>query len=231
MKIGDHRLTLLFFGLTLTLLLVMRGYFPAELARPIEGSDIRPVLLLEFASTHAHLAHSFGETGDPMRASRIAGMTTGNTLDYLLMPAYGLLTFSFFAGIARETGRQSWRIWGWIGIVAAIADAAENAIMFRMVDRFVAGADPLFEMAILPYPVWLKFGLLAASCGGAAFAFYGLRRPLLAVLCLPAPVLIVPGMLDQLGIGPLATAMIGLGWLAMAIHAASRWHRPAPEPA
>jgi hypothetical protein len=202
---------------------VMQGFFPAELAIPLPGSDIRPVLLLEFASSADHLRHIFGDTGDPLRGARVEGMTIGNRLDYLLMPAYGLLTLSFFYGIARETGRAGWRLVGWIGVIAALSDAVENAIMFVMVDDFVAGADPLGPMALLPVPVWVKFGLLAASCGLAAGAFLQLRRYVLALLCAPAAIMFVPGLLDPFGLGPSATSMIGLGWIAMVVHAATRW--------
>lgn len=225
MKPGEHRLTLLFFALTLGILLVMQAIFPADLAIALPGSDIRPVLLLEFAHTPAHLEHIFGLANDPLRAGRIEAMTTGNSLDYLLMPAYGLLTLSFFFGIARETGSPFWRVFGWAGIVAALADAVENAIMFVMVDNFTTGSDVTGAMAVLPFPVWIKFGLLAASCGGAAWAFARLRRFVLALLCLPAALLFIPGLLDPFGLAPTATSTIALGWIAMAVHAATRLYR------
>jgi hypothetical protein len=234
MKPGEHWSTLVLFGLTLGVLLVMQGFFPAELAIPLPGSAIRPVLLLEFAKTPAHLVHIFGEQGDPQRAVRIAGMTAGNRLDYLLMPAYGFLTLSFFRAVARETGQAQWRLIGWMGIVAALSDAVENAIMFVMVDRFVGGADVLGPMAILPFPVWIKFGLLSASCAAAAWAFVRLRRYLLALVCVPAPLWFVPGALAPFSVGPIATSMIALGWIAMAVHAATRlmgWPKPRTNPA
>lgn len=218
MRIGDHRVTLALFTGVIAVFLVMRLFFPQELAIPLPGSDIRPVLLLEFASQPRHLVHIFGEFGDPARASRIAGMNTGNALDYLLMPAYGLMTFSFFAGVARERHEQVWMAFAWLGIVAALADAVENALMFSMVADM---ANPLDEMAWLAYPVWIKFGALAVTCGGAAWALARLRRWILALFCLPAVVFFVPGFLDPLGIGPISTQMIGLGWLAMGLHAAT----------
>ncbi|MGQ7829065.1 hypothetical protein [Altererythrobacter sp. Z27] len=231
MRFGDHRLTLFFFMLTLATMLVMQQYFPAELAIPLPGSDIRPVLLLEFAAKPEHLTHVFGEIGDPMRDARIAGMNTGNSLDYLLMPAYGLLTFSFFRGISAESPGSLWSLFGWMGVIAALSDAVENALMFRIVAEFVAGNTGTYaEMALLPYPVWIKFGLLAVTCGGAALAFIRLRRWLLALLCLPAPLMLVPGMLNPFGIAPLSTTMIGLGWLAMAVHAGTRWYRSGANP-
>lgn len=230
MKLGDHRLTLLSFVLTLGVLSVMRGYFPPDLAIPLAGSEIRPVLLLEFASTPSHLVNIFGEAGDPQRAARIAGMTVGNRLDYLLMPSYGFLTLSFFFGIARETGGQFWRLFGWMGVAAAVSDGIENAIMLAMVDSFVAGTDVTWAMSALPYPVWIKFGLLSATCGGAAWAFFTMRRIWLAMICLPTPLLFVPGLLDPFGLAPITTSTIALGWIAMALHAATRLKATQPGP-
>lgn len=222
MRLGSYPFTIVMFLLTIGILLVMQGYFPAALAIPLPGSTIRPVLLLELASQPQHLVHIFGEPGDPLRAARIAGMNTGNAIDYLLMPSYGLLTLSFFIGISRELGVGFWRLFGVIGVVAAVSDAFENWLMFRMVADM---ADPLDEMALLPYPVWIKFGLLALSCGGAAWAFVRLRRWMLAALCLPAPLMLVPALLDPLHTAPLSTSLVALGWLAMAVHAATRWWR------
>ncbi|MCZ8172865.1 MAG: hypothetical protein O9272_14095 [Brevundimonas sp.] len=219
MRLGDHKVTLALFAATVGLFLIMGQYFPQELAIPLPGSDIRPVLLLEFASQAQHLDHIFGAADDPARAGRIAGMNIGNAIDYLLMPAYGLMTYSFFRGIGRQVNGRVWLVFGAMGILAALADAIENALMFRMVADM---ASPLDEMALLPYPVWIKFALLAVTCGGAALAFVRLRRWVLALLCLPAPLLLVPGMLDPFGLGPTSTMLIGLGWLAMGIHAATR---------
>lgn len=220
MRLGSYPLTAFLFALTVAILMVMQGYFPAALAVPLPGSTIRPVLLLELASQPQHLVHIFGEPGDPLRAARIAGMNTGNAIDYLLMPSYGLLTLSFFVGIARELRAGFWRVFGAMGVIAAVSDAIENWLMFRIVGNM---ADPLADMALLPYPVWIKFGLLALSCGGAAWAFARLRRWILAALCLPAPVMLIPGILDPLHTAPLATSLIGLGWLAMLLHAVTRW--------
>lgn len=223
MKLGSHPLTLTLLLIVIMLFAIMGRFFPAALAIPLPGSDIRPVLLLEFASIPQHLVHIFGEVSDPMRDARIAGMNTGNAIDYLLMPAYGLLTLSFFRGVTLEIGGKLWALFGAMGIAAAASDAVENWLMFQMVADM---ADPLGEMALLPFPVWAKFGLLAISCGGAAWAFARMRRWLLVLLCLPAPLLLVPAMLDPFGTAPLATTTIGLGWLAMGIHAATRWLRP-----
>lgn len=225
MRLADPRLTLLFFLLTLAIFVVMGRYFPAELTIPLEGSTIRPVLLLEFAQSHQHLVHIFGEAGDPERVGRVAGMNTGNALDYLLMPAYAFLNFCFFSMIAEERSTGVWRVFGVMAVVAALADAFENVLMFDIVGQFVAGTSTNYTaMAWLPFPVWLKFGLLAMCCGGAAMAFVIQRRWVLALLSAPAPLLMLPAMLDPMGIGPVATGTIGLGWLAMAAYAALRWY-------
>lgn len=232
MRTADPRLTLFFFLLTLAIFVVMGRYFPAELAIPLEGSTIRPVLLLEFAQSHQHLIHVFGEPGDPERAARIAGMNTGNALDYLLMPAYAFLNFCFFSMIAEQRSARIWRVFGWMGVAAALADAVENALMFDIVGQFVTGTSTSYSaMAWLPFPVWLKFGLLALCCGAAVVAFVLERRWILALLSAPAPLLLLPAMLDPMGIGPVATGTIGLGWLAMAAYAAWRWYRGMVRPA
>lgn len=226
MKLGDHRVTLALFAAVLVLFVIMGRYFPQELAVPLPGSTIRPVLLFEFAANPQHLIHIFGQAGDPLRAGRIAGMNAGNALDYLLMPSYGLLTLSFFKGLAKELPGRQWMLFGLMGIIAAAADACENTLLFGITGDM---ANPATELGWLPFPVWTKFGLLALSCGGAAWAFVRMRRWILALLSLPAPLLIVPGWLDPFGLGPVATATIGLGWLAMALHAGTRM-RARPDP-
>lgn len=227
MRPGDHTFTLAMVVVVAVLFGVMGSYFPQELAVPLPGSKIRPVLLLEFASQPSHLVNVFGPADDPARADRITGMNTGNTIDYLLMLGYGLLTYSFFRSIAAKLARPGWIWFGWMGIAAALADAVENALMFRMVADM---ANPLDEMALLPVFVWAKFGLLAITCGGAAWAFVRLRRWLLAALSLPAPVLLVPGMLAPFTMAPLSTMTIGLGWVAMGLFAGGELYRQRRSP-
>ena len=222
LRLGEHRATTLLFIAVIILFAAMGQFFPQALAVPLPGSTIRPVLLLEFAATPQHLVHIFGEADNPDRAARIAGMKTGNAIDYLLMPAYGLMTFSFFRRIDRDLGGTMWRWFAWMGIAAALADAVENALMFRMVADM---ASPLDEMVLLPFPVWAKFGLLAMTCAGAAWAFFGMQRWFLMLLCMPAPLLLIPGMLDPYGFAPISTTMIGLGWVSMGIYSALQWRR------
>ena len=71
-------------------------------------------MLLEFASKPEHLTHIFGETDDPLRDARIAGMNMGNALDYPFMLAYGLFILSFFACVARQLPGGLWLIFGWL---------------------------------------------------------------------------------------------------------------------
>lgn len=220
MRLGAPITTLFLFGVTVVTLGIMMAIFPAELAIPISGSTITPVLLLELATDPKHLVHIFGEVDDPLRAARIAAMNLGNTIDYLLMPAYGLFIFSFFAGLKTHLADPQWRIFGWLGIIAAMADAVENWLMFQIVgDIANSGAS----LGLLPYAVWTKFGLLALCCGAAGSGFIQLRRPILAILCAPAPLLFIPSFLYPMEFARVGTSVIALGWLAMALYAFSQW--------
>lgn len=215
---ANWRTTFGLFLLTLAVLLSLRFVFPSEAAEPIPGIvDTSPVLMFEFARTPADLDRVFGPPGDPLRGERILQMDMGNQADYALAIAYGLFILSFFAAAARTRSNRSWLVLGLLGIVAALADAWENSILLSLTSG--GGTGPL---AALPLPVWTKFGLLALCCGAAGVYFLKLKHYILALLCLPAVALILPGMLAPFAYGALAANGIGLGWLAMGIHAASR---------
>ena len=220
MRIGAPLTTLFLFGVTLVTLGIMTAIFPAELAIPISGSTITPVLLLELATDPSHLVHIFGAVDDPLRPSRIAAMNLGNAVDYLLMPAYGLFIFSFFSGLAHRLSTVKWRVFGWLGLASAAADAVENCLMFQILDKM---PDASTELGLLPYAVWTKFGLLALCCAAAGFAFVQLRRPLLALLCAPAPLLLIPSFANPMVFASIGTSVIALAWIAMAIYAFSCW--------
>jgi len=221
--LAEYRTTAILFALSIAVFVAMQGLFPRELAAPVPASNVsNPVLAFEFATEPAHLDSVFGGVADPRRAERITAMDAGNSLDYLYMPLYGLFVFSFLAAIGRELAQPVWRVVGALAIVAAIADAFENWSLLRLTADL---ADPAAELALLPYPVWIKFGLLALTCGAAAVALHRARRPWLALLCLPAPLLIFPGIWAPHLFGALAVSLIGLGWLAMGIHAIHRAFR------
>lgn len=218
--LADPRASAVLFGLVIAMFIAMRGVFPQTLAAPLPGARVdNPVLLFEFARTPVHLDHVFGAPGDPERPARVAAMDAGNRLDFLFMPIYGFFVLSVFAGFAREHGNRVWLAIGALGLAAATSDAIENTLLLRIT---VDLAAPGQALALLHWPVWIKFGLLALTCSGAAVAFFQSRRFILGVLCLPAPLAILPGIAAPLQFGSLATAAIGLGWLAMGIHVVTR---------
>jgi hypothetical protein len=200
-------------------------FMPATLAHPVAGSTVdNPVLAFEFASTQAHLDAVFGLAGEPLRAGRIAGMIKGNVLDYLFMVVYGSFVLAFFGASARAMGERRWWLAGWLGPLAALSDAIENALLLSINADM---ATPEAELTFLPWFVWTKFVLLAVACGLAGFALFRQRAWLLALPCLVAPAMIVPGVLDRWTWGQPAVSAIALGWLAMLLWAAWRaWRGP-----
>lgn len=196
---------------------------PAALAHPIPGASIdNPVLAFEFARTPAHLDAIFGALGDPLREARIAGMIKGNLFDYLFMVVYGSFVLAFFGATAHATGERRWWLAGWLGPLAAVSDGLENALLLSITSDI---AHPARELAWLPYPVWTKFTLLAVAAGLAGWALIRQRGWPLALLCIPAPIMLVFGLLDPLNRGQTAVGTIAPAWIAMLAWAAWRWWR------
>lgn len=215
--LADRRTTVVLFGLVVLMFAVMQAVFPKTLAAPLPEARVQsPVLLFEFARTQVHLDHVFGTPADP---ARIAAMDRGNRLDFLFMPIYGFFVFSFFAGIAQDRKRRIWLVFGALGLVAAASDAAENTLLLDITANLSTSGNAL---ALLAWPVWIKFGLLALASGGAAVALFRSGRRVLAALCFPAPLAILPALIQPLQFGSLAAALIGLGWLVMGLHAIMR---------
>lgn len=200
------------------------GFFmPEALAYPIPGAAItNPVLAFEFARTPAHVDAVFGAPGDSLRAGRIAGMIQGNVFDYLFMVVYGSFVLAFFGATAAATGNPRWWIAGWLGPLAAVADAIENALLLSINADM---ASPRAELAILPLPVWTKFIALGLACGCAAWALARQRAWLPALLCAPAAGAIWFGLAAPLRQGQAAVSTIALGWSAMLAWAAWRTWR------
>ena len=193
---------------------------PESLAGAIPGAQVdNPVLAFEFARTPAHLEAIFGFPDDPLREARIGGMIAGNLLDYLFMVVYGSFVLAFFGASARATGESRWWFAGWLGPLAALSDAIENALLLSINADMTA---PETELMFLPYPVWIKFALLAAACGLAGWALVRQRGGPLALPCLVAPAMIFPGVLDPWTWGQPAVSAIALGWIAMLAWAAWR---------
>lgn len=202
-------------------------FMPATLAHPVPGSSIaNPVLAFEFARTPEHLDAIFGLPGDPLRPERIAGMMQGNVFDYLFMLVYGSFVLAFFGATARTTGNRRWWLAGWLGPLAAVSDAIENALLLSINADM---ATPERELALLAYPVWIKFTALAIACAFAAWAMIRQRGWLPAVLCLPPVFAIWFGLAAPYRWGEQAVGTIAIAWLAMLVWAAWRtWRGTRP---
>ncbi len=207
----------------LATLLASQGFalfMPETLAHPIPGASIQnPVLAFEFARTAAHLDAVFGAFGDPLRDGRIAGMLQGNVFDYLFMVVYGSFVLAFFGASAAATGNPRWWLAGWLGPLAAVSDAIENALLLS-INADMATPGP--ELRFLTFPVWIKFVALAAACGLAAWALFRQRAWPLAVFCLPPAVAIWFGLAAPLRSGEAAVGTIAIAWIAMLAWAAWR---------
>lgn len=200
-------------------------FMPSALAHPIPGTSItNPVLAFEFARTPAHLDAIFGSVGEPGRDTRIAGMMRGNVLDYLFMAVYGSFVLSFFGASAQATGAPRWWLAGWLGPLAAAADAVENALLLSINADM---ATPQAELAWLPYPVWTKFIALSLACGLGAWTLMRQGAWLPAVLVAPPAVAIWLGVTAPFERGQPAVSAIFIAWLAMLGYAAWRtWRAP-----
>ena len=150
---------------TVAVALLLLPMFPSEGAHVAAGYG-KPVMAFEMARSAADLLAVFGPPGDPARAARIAAMDRGNRWDYLFLATYSSFIASFFIGAARSRGRGGWLLFAAIGVVAGLADAAENWILLGLTSDLEATA----HLALLRYPVWLKFGgLMVAGVAAGAF--------------------------------------------------------------
>jgi len=217
---GSWRACLLW-GIATAIVSQSFGFFmPAALAHPIPGASIsNPVLAFEFARTPAHLDAVFGAADDPERAGRIAGMMQGNLFDYLFMVVYASFVAAFFGASAKATGNPRWWLAGWLGPLAAVADAIENALLLSI------NADmttPEAELAYLPAFVWTKFIALSVACGLAAWALVRQRAWLPALLVVPPAIAIWFGAAAPFARGELAVFTIFIAWVTMLAYAGWR---------
>ena len=220
---GRWRACLLWGIATLLVSQSFKLFMPEAMAHPIPGATIaNPVLAFEFARTPADLDAVFGALGEPLRPVRIAGMMRGNVLDYLFMVVYGSFVLAFFGASAKATDNAVWWRAGWLGPLAALSDAIENALLLSINADM---ASPGAELAALPWFVWIKFVALAVACGLAASALLRQRGWLPALMCIPAPIALWFGLAAPLRWGEAAVSMIALGWIAMLAWAAWRWWR------
>jgi hypothetical protein len=186
---------------------------------------IGPILAFEFARTPADLATVFGAGDSICRVQLMHAMDRINRLDYLYMPAYGLMLFAFI--LALSQGRRSARVK--IGLACAIlapaADAVENWILLGLTKNL--SAAPM--LGLLKYPVHLKFMCIAIAGGVAGLLLWrrqGLWLRVAGLLCLPQ---LVPALIIILApmsySGALLTPLIALAWglmLLLALVGAAR---------
>lgn len=217
---GSWRACLLWGIATLAVSQSFALVMPATLAHPIPGASIsNPVLAFEFSRTPAHLDAVFGLSGDPLRKARIAEMVRGNLLDYLFMLIYGSFVLAFFGAMAGTSGDRRWWLAGWFGPLAAISDAVENMLLLSINADMVSSER---ELAVLAYPVWIKFGVLSVACGLASLALIRQRAWVPALACAPPVVAIGFGVAAPLQFGELAAGTIAVAWAAMLAWAAWR---------
>ncbi|MCA9075003.1 MAG: hypothetical protein KDA93_08225 [Planctomycetaceae bacterium] len=143
---------------------VMGHVFPTEGAGYSPGYG-PPVLAFEFATTADDLAKVFGTEDDPARDARVTAMDHGNWWDYAFMLAYGLYLWTFFRAVRLTSGRRAWLLFGWFGILAAVCDGIENAILLGLTADLATAP----HLDWLPYPVWTKFFLLMLTSLAAGY--------------------------------------------------------------
>ncbi|MFT4627740.1 MAG: hypothetical protein ACI8PZ_006427 [Myxococcota bacterium] len=179
-----------------------------------------PVFAFEMARSVDGLQAVFGDLSDPERVARIASMDRGNLGDLLFMAVYGPFVASFFVAIHRAGGSRGWLVFAALGLFAAACDAVENSILLGLTADLEGGAG----LAVLPVPVWLKFGALML-CGVAGGVYVAGRGGLWGLLGGSAAVgaLAVAAAFtapDQhgwmVGIG------LGIGWLVQLAYAVRR---------
>jgi hypothetical protein len=158
---------------TLIVALAFGLFVPDTLVYPLGDSRVTaPVLAFEFARDANDLVAVFGAVGDPSHPARLAGFRAGNLLDYLFLLTYGSFLLTFFRASAADMESPRWRTVGWLAPIAAASDGVENAILLSLNADL---SDPLPRLAVPPWPVWIKFGLLSALSGAAGAALWRQR--------------------------------------------------------
>jgi hypothetical protein len=180
-----------------------------------------PVLAFEFARGQDDLVSVFGPDSDPMQVARLAAMRTGNERDYLYMLFYAGFVASGLVAFARELGSRPLLAAAGLPVLAALADAWENWLLFDIQTAFTAG-DYSPAMASLPWPVAAKFLFLALAnvAIGLALAQIGRWGLLFGSLVIAAAVPTVMGLVAPENFGWTLVAAIGGGWIVLLATAA-----------
>lgn len=180
-----------------------------------------PVFAFEFVRGQQDLLAVFGPDSDPMQVARLAAMRTGNERDYLYMLLYAGFLASGLVAFARELRSRPLLAAAGLPVLAALADAYENWLLFDIQTAFTAG-DYSPAMASLPWPVAVKFLLLALAnvAIGLALAQVGRWGLLFGSLAIVATVPTVMGLVAPESFGWTLVAAIGGGWAVLLISAA-----------
>lgn len=141
---------------------------------PPDGGDYArgygaPVFAFEMARSVDDLWKVFGPVDDPRHAARLAAMDLGNRWDYLFMLLYAGFIGSFFVGAHLERPDWRWRLGAVLGVVAALADAVENVVLFGLTSDVAAAPN----LELLVYPVWTKFVALISAVALAGLYLRG----------------------------------------------------------
>ncbi len=174
--------------------------------------DIHPILAFEFARTPADLAAVFGTAESICRVQLLRAMNRINQLDYLYMPAYGLMLLAFI--LALSHGRRSALVK--LGLACAVlapaADAVENWILLGISKN----TDIPALLPWLKYPVHLKFLCIAVAGAVAGVLLWRTKKLWLQVAGLLFLPQLVPAAITMLApmsySGALLTPFIALPW-------------------
>lgn len=204
--------------LTGLLVLGLTGYifpiFPQEMAVP-QGIET-PVYAFEFARNQADLIAIFGAIDDPLRADRIESMDEGNRVDLIYMAIYSMFICLFFYAAHLKYKRAIWLAFAAIGIVAGIADAVENTILFSL----TADLETAENLVWLKYPVHVKFTALYLCSYGLGMLLKEDGRKGLQILGRAFQVLSLAAIfLTFVGMGAVATLVISIAWISKLIYA------------
>ncbi|WP_371395634.1 hypothetical protein [Fretibacter rubidus] len=205
-------ITAIFGALTAALAAIIFPQFPTD-GYAISDGYGGAVYAFEMARTPADLIAVFGPEGDPARPARIAAMDKGNIWDYGFMPAYAGFMALFLWAAFKTTGRKIWVIFAALGLLSAVADGIENAVLLGITSDM---ANAPF-LSVLAVPVWIKFFsiALAVAAAGLYIARHGAVWKVVGWLCALSMMGVLLAFYDASRFGALSGTMIGFGWIVM----------------
>ncbi|MEY4270278.1 MAG: hypothetical protein RLZZ58_1494 [Pseudomonadota bacterium] len=180
-----------------------------------------PVLAFEMARNQADLAAIFGPEGTPQQMQRLIAMRSGNEQDYLFMLLYAAFLTSGIWALFRDLRLRMLVLALPIPLIAALFDGYENWLLFDIQAAFAVGGYS-GSITSLAWPVWMKFGLLAACnlvIGQAMTTMSGWWK-LFGTLVIFACVPVVMAWTAPMAFGWTLTAAISAGWAALLVAAA-----------